>query len=96
MQQDGEDIFQAEGAQVGPVGPGPALHDPEDPLGASQLLHMAWWDTVDVPNSLGHKVATMRRVPAGLQGAWAEAMGKALRESVGGQTAQDRERAWKL
>ncbi|CAK0846385.1 unnamed protein product [Prorocentrum cordatum] len=96
MQQDGEDIFQAEGAQVGPVGPGPALRDPEDPLGASQLLHMAWWDTVDVPNSLGHKVATMRRVPAGLQAAWAEATGKALRESVGGQTAQDRERAWKL
>ncbi|CAK0862968.1 unnamed protein product, partial [Prorocentrum cordatum] len=59
-------------------------------------LDAAWWDTVDVPNSLGHKVATTRRVPAGLQGAWAEAMGKVLRESVGGQTAQDRERAWKF
>ncbi|CAK0885523.1 unnamed protein product, partial [Prorocentrum cordatum] len=68
----------------------------EESLQPPRLARMTWWDNVDVQHALGQRVATMRRVPPGLQSAWAEAMGAALRLSVRGSDPQERERAWKL
>ena len=84
--------FEAMGAHDLPE---PAPRE-EDTPGVPHLINMAWWDTVDAHTALAHKVATMRRVPSGLQAAWTEAMGKALEESVHGPSPLDRERAWKL